>query len=165
MQWWLDYSEKHYIENFFTIIWIWIYHLKTIRPLPVTVTSPQNISRRILATKTMVRDNYAEDMVQQKRFWSIKPYVSLNLTQPRTSDRQNFNLAPSSAQKLFFWKLTRLLHRHFKMPYVDSEKNLTFALPKKGSARWANNPKQLFITRDSVAKNIHISGPFSGHLS
>ena len=48
----------------------------------------------------VVRDNHAEGMVQKKRFLVDKTLCSpLNLTQLRTSDRQNFNLAPSSGQK------------------------------------------------------------------
>ena len=46
------------------------------------------------------RDNHAEGMVQKKRFLIDKTLCSpLNLTQLRTSERQNFNLAPSSGQK------------------------------------------------------------------
>ena len=50
----------------------------------------------------VVRDNHAEGMVQKKRFLVDKTLCSpLNLTQLRTSDRQNFNLAPSSGQKIW----------------------------------------------------------------
>ena len=46
------------------------------------------------------RDNHAEGMVQEKRFSIDKTLCSpLNLTQLRTCDRPNFNLAPSSGQK------------------------------------------------------------------
>ena len=61
------------------------------------------------------RDNHAEGMVQKKRFLVDKTLCSpLNLIQLRTSDCQNFNLAPSSGQKIwskncgqkrFFWFL------------------------------------------------------------
>ena len=50
----------------------------------------------------VVRDNHAEGMVQKKRFLVDKTLCSpLNLTQLRTSDRQNFNQAPSSGQKIW----------------------------------------------------------------
>ena len=47
-----------------------------------------------------VRDNHAEGMVQEKRFSMDKTLCfPLNLTQLRTYDRPNFNLAPSSGKK------------------------------------------------------------------
>ena len=46
------------------------------------------------------RDNHAEGMVQKKRLFIDKSLCSpLNWIQLRTSDLQNFNLAPSSGQK------------------------------------------------------------------
>ena len=49
-----------------------------------------------------LRDNHAEGMVQKTHFLIDKPLCSpLNLTQLRSSDHRNFDLAPSSGQKYF----------------------------------------------------------------
>ena len=50
----------------------------------------------------MTRDNHAEGMVQKTHFLIDKPLCSpLNLTQLRSSDHRNFDLAPSSGQNIF----------------------------------------------------------------